>query len=308
MQEVFISRKEVGMTPKKRLNILLADDGSQHAQAAVELLQNIPIPPKSHIWILRVFNSSQIHLIGDFEAALARSKSQLTGLGFHVDTELKHGSAAEMILEHAEANKLDLIVLGARGLRSTASILLGGVAQQVLEYASAPLLIVRAPYQGFQKILLVTDGSRSSLSAARYLGKFPLPPNLDVRLMHVLPPIQIPIMMTPQYGAWSTQYAVYPTREEEAAIRKRDAALGEALLKRTASLLGRHGIVPTPVLVRGDAATEIMEYAKSEKMDLIVAGSRGMSNFKSLWVGSVSRKLVHYSDCSVLVVKEPRKE
>jgi len=296
------------MTPKKKLNILLADDGSQHAQAAVELLQNIPVPPKSHIWILRAFNSSQIHLTGEFEAALERSKSQLTGKGYHVDTELKLGSAAEMILAKTETSKLDLIVLGARGLRSTASILLGGVAQQVLEYASAPLLIVRAPYQGFQKILLVTDGSPSSLSAARYMGRFPLPAKLDVRVMHVLPPIQVPIMMTPQYGTWSTQYAIYPTREEEAIIRKRDAKIGEALIKRTSSLLQRHGIESTPVLVRGDAATEIMDYVKVEKMELIVAGSRGLGNFKSLWVGSVSRKLVHYSDCSVLIVKRSGKE
>jgi nucleotide-binding universal stress UspA family protein len=182
------------------------------------------------------------------------------------------------------------------------------VAQQVLEYALCPVLIVRAPYQGLRKILLVTDGSPSSLSAARYLGKFPLPPKLDVHVMHVLPPIQVPILMEPHYGVWSTVYAVYPTREEEALIRKRDAALGEALLKRTSSLLQRNGIESTPVLVRGDAATEIMDYVKSEKIDLIVAGSRGLGNFKSLWVGSVSRKLVHYSDCSVLIVKGPEKE
>src|SRR5512147_449744 len=216
------------MTPKKRLNILLAHDGSQHAQAAVELLQNISIPTKSRIWILRAFNSGQISLIGEFEAALERSKSQLAGRGFHVETELKLGSAAEMILEKAEAHKLDLIVLGAKGLRSTVSILLGGVAQQVMEYATCPVLIVRAPYQGFQKILLVTDGSPFSLSAARYLGKFPLPQKLDVRVMHVLPPIPIPIMMEPHYGVWNTVYAAYPTREEEAAIRERDAKLGEA--------------------------------------------------------------------------------
>ena len=300
--------KEVVMTPKKRLNILLADDGSQHAQAAIELLQSIPIPIKSRIWILRAFNSAQIPSIGEFERSLERSKNQLTGRGFRVDTELKLGSAAEMILEKTETNKLDLIVLGAKGLRSTVSILLGGVAQQVLEYATCPVLVVRAPYQGFQKILLVTDGSPSSLSAARYFGKFPLPAKLDVRVMHVLPPIEVPIMMEPQFGAWHTIYALYPTREEEAAIRKRDAEIGEALLKRTSNLLQRHGIESTPVLVRGDAATEIMDYVKAEKIDLIVAGSRGLGNFKSLWVGSVSRKLVHYSDCSVLIVKEARKE
>jgi nucleotide-binding universal stress UspA family protein len=103
-------------------------------------------------------------------------------------------------------------------------------------------------------------------------------------------------------------YAAYPTREEEALIRKKDAKAGEALLKRTSSLLQRHGIESTPVLIRGDAATEIMDYVKAEKIDLIVAGSRGLSNLKSIWVGSVSRKLVHYSDCSVLIVKGPGKE
>jgi len=295
------------MTPQKRLNILLADDGSQHAQAAIEFLQNIPIPIKSRIWILRAFNSGQIPSIGEFETSMERSKNQLVGRGFRVDTELKLGSATEMILEKAETNKLDLIVLGAKGLRSTINILLGGVAQQVMEYAACPVLIVRAPYQGFHQILLVTDGSPFSLSAARYLGKFPLPPNVDVRVMHVLPPIEVPILMEPHYGVWSTVYGMYPTREEEALIRQRDAKLGEALLKRTSSLLQRNGIGSTPVLVRGDAATEIMNYAKTEKIDLIVAGSRGMSNFKSLWVGSVSRKLVHYSECSVLIVKGPGK-
>jgi nucleotide-binding universal stress UspA family protein len=308
MQEMFIARKEVMMTPKKRLNILLADDGSQHAQAAIELLQDIPIPTKSHIAVLRAFNSGQIASIAEFEASLARSKSQLAGRDFHVDTELKLGSAAALILDKAVTNNVDLIVLGAKGLRSTVSILLGGVAQHVLEHAPCPVLIVRAPYRGFKKILMVTDGSSSSLSAARYLGKFPLPPKIDVHVMHVLPPIEVPVMMEPYYGGWQMVYAMYPTREEEALIRKKDAKTGEALLKRTSSPLKRNGIESTPVLVRGDAATEIMDYVKTEKIDLIVAGSRGLSNLKSIWVGSVSRKLVHYSDCSVLIVKRPGKE
>jgi nucleotide-binding universal stress UspA family protein len=41
---------------------------------------------------------------------------------------------------------------------------------------------------------------------------------------------------------------------------------------------------------------------------LIVAGSRGLSEFQGWWMGSVSRKLVHYSNCSVLIVKRPKKE
>ena len=296
------------MTPRKRLNILLADDGSQHAQAAVQLLQELPLPPKSSILILRAFHSDQIPMISEFEKSLERSKGQLLGRNFRVETEFKLGSAAQMILEHAEEKMPDLIVLGAKGLRSTVSILLGGVAQQVMEYATCPVLIVRAPEHGFHKILLATDGSSYSQSAARYLLRFPLPEQAEIHVVHVLPPVQIPILMEPQYGTWHTIYAVYPTREEEEAQREKEKKQGEAVLARTCGLLQRNGLHPVSRLLRGDAATEIMDYIKAEQIDLIVAGSRGYGNLKSLWVGSVSRKLVHYSDCSVLIVKGPGKE
>ena len=296
------------MTPKQRLNILLAHDGSEHAFAAVEWLQTIPLPPKSRIFVFRAFHSGQIHLIPVFERSLERTKAQLSSLGYRVETELQLGSAAEKIIEIAEAQKTDLIVMGAKGLRSTVSILLGGVAQQVMEYACCPVLIVRAPFHGFCKILLVTDGSPSSQSAVRYLGKFLLPEHVDVHVMNVLPPNQPPVMMEPYLGAWQTVYVPRLALEEETVVRNRETKSGEALLGRTCRLLQRHGIEAQPVLARGDAATEIIDYVKENEIDLIVAGSRGLSQFKSLWMGSVSRKLIHYSDCSVLIVKVPKKE
>lgn len=295
------------MSPKKRMNILFADDGSQHAQAAVELLKDLPLPPNSRIAVIHAFNSGQVPLIPDFERSLARTREQLTERHFHVETELKLGPAAETILEKAQAKPPDLIILGAKGLRATAGILLGGVAQQVVEYACCPVLIVRAPYRGLRRVLLVTDGSEHSQRAARYLGKFPFPGEVDLHVLHVLPPITRPVMMEPYYGGWQTVYARL-TEEEERAIEERESKAGQALLKRTSSLLQRHGLTPTSVLLRGDAATEILNYADQHHPDLIVAGSRGLSQFKGWWMGSVSRKLVHYSKCSVLIVKGPRKE
>ncbi len=295
------------MTPK-RLNILLADDGSQHAQSAVELLQNIPLPANSRIFVLRAFGPGQIDYLTGFEKALQRTTAQLESQGYRVEADLQLGSAPEQILAITESRKTDLIVMGAKGLRATVGILLGGVAQQVVEYARCPVLVVRAPYQGLRRILLVTDGSTHSQRAARYLGQFPLPENADVRVMHVLPPVPQPIMMEPYYGGWQTSYSTFPNQEEETAFLNRQTKQGEALLTRTSGLLRRHGIESTPILSRGDAATEIIDYVKANQVDLIVAGSRGLSQFKSLWMGSVSRKLVHYSACSVLIVKGSRKE
>jgi nucleotide-binding universal stress UspA family protein len=291
------------------MNILLADDGSTHAQAAVELLRKLPLPAKSKVYVYRAFNSGQIPLIPEMERSLEHTRSQLTEAGYKVETEMQLYSPAQGLLEHAQENKPHLIVLGAKGLRSTASILLGGVAQQVMEYACCPVLIVRAPCTSFKRILLVIDGSPSSHAAGRYLGKFPLPEQAQVQVMHVLPPVPNPVTMEPYYGAWQTVYAAYPILDEEVAeLQKKETQKGETLLARTCKLLGQYGIEAKTVLRSGDAATEIIDYVKDNQIDLIVAGSRGLSNFRSLWMGSVSRKLVHYSSCSVLIVKVPKKE
>jgi len=179
----------------------------------------------------------------------------------------------------------------------------------VMEYAFCPVLIVRAPYRGLSKILMVTDGSPSSLAAARYLGEFPIPPNAEFHVMHVLPPLRTPIMVEPYLGAWQTVYVEAPQDDEEMdSMRKKEVEQGQEILSNTCGLLLSEGIEAKTFLKRGDAATEIMDHAAKHRIDLIVAGSRGYGQFMSLWMGSVSRKLVHYSDCSVLVVKQPGKE
>jgi nucleotide-binding universal stress UspA family protein len=57
------------------------------------------------------------------------------------------------------------------------------------------------------------------------------------------------------------------------------------------------------VLQRGDIATEIIAYSKANQIDLIVGGSRGMTQAASWSLGSVSRKLIHYGASSVLLVR-----
>ncbi|MBI5950633.1 MAG: universal stress protein [Chloroflexi bacterium] len=294
------------MTSIKRLNILMADDSSEHAWSAVELIRDLSLPPKTRVMVLRVFTPGQISAIPDFERSLEKTKQHLQYAGVKVETELILGSPAEKIIEVAKHKKSNLIVLGAKGLRATLGILLGGVAQQVVEYAHDPVLIVRAPYLGLKRILLVTDGSASSQYAAQYLGKFPMPEKVDVRVMHVIPPPQPLLTMEPHLGGWQTVYL--PPPETDSTLEGKQEQKGQALLKRTCGLLQRHGISATPVLKQGDAATEIIDYVKANEINLIVAGSLGLSQLQSWWVGSVSRKLIHYSNCSVLMVRGPQKE
>ncbi|MFZ5910218.1 MAG: universal stress protein [Chloroflexota bacterium] len=289
---------------RKRLNILLADDGSEHAQAAVKLLQALPLPPKSRVRVLRVFPPGQTFAVGAMERSLEKTRAQLLESEIAAEAELLLGYPAEKIVETATEMRPDLIILGAKGLRATLGILLGGVAQQVVEYACCPALVVRAPFRGLRRILLVTDGSLYSQRAARFLGKFPLSEGAEVRVMNVLPPPIQPVIVEPYFGGRDV-YMPLRTPEEENALLKKQEGEGETLLARARDLLLKNGLDSTPVLKRGDAATEIIDYAAHNEIDLIVAGSRGLSRFQGWLMGSVSRKLVHYSNCSVLIVKQP---
>ena len=57
------------------------------------------------------------------------------------------------------------------------------------------------------------------------------------------------------------------------------------------------------VVLEGDPATAILEYASKNGVDLIVTGSRGLSTFKRIILGSVSTKIVQDAKVPVLVVK-----
>ena len=296
------------MTPRKKqqFNILLADDGSDHARAAVALLGDLPLPLECLITVIRVFASTQAAEVTILEIAVAQTCALLINRGLQTKSELLLGSPAEKIVEYAEEHNPDLIVVGAKGLRATLGILLGGVAQQVVEYACCPVLVVRATYDRLRRILLVTDGSPYSQQAVKYLGNFPLPGGVSLQVMHVLPPPPFPVVVAePPYSGLAMVESL-PLPEEMAAQRAREEQAGQALLDHTVGALKKYGLPATTVLERGDAATEIIEYARKQQIDMIVTGSRGFSQFKSWLMGSVSRKLVHYSGCSVLVVREPQ--
>ena len=57
------------------------------------------------------------------------------------------------------------------------------------------------------------------------------------------------------------------------------------------------------VLLEGDPVDRILEYAEKHPADLIVVGSRGLSDAGRFFLGSVSDGILHHAHCSVLVVK-----
>lgn len=299
-------------SPDKLKNIIVAVDGSEHSFAAVSLIRDLSIDnitcPECLVTVIGALNplDSASHSI--HKAPLFQAQKMLQERCFQVQTELILGYPAEIIINYAEENRPDLIVMGAKGLRATLGILLGGVAQQVIEYAACPVLIVRAPYRPLKNILFVTDGSASSTYAAEYLAGFPLPEQAEITIVHVLPPSSI-LEPGQLLKTWSLSDDVihdFPSVNEEElkAQQAEEDRRGQNLVEKARSLFNKNQLIHTSLL-RGDTATEIIKYVQLNNIDLIVAGSRGLSQMRGWLLGSVSRKLVHYANCSVLVVKKP---
>lgn len=57
------------------------------------------------------------------------------------------------------------------------------------------------------------------------------------------------------------------------------------------------------VLLEGNPAKKITEYAQEVNADLIVMGSRGLGSIQGIVLGSVSSKVMQLSGCPVLVIK-----
>ena len=90
------------------------------------------------------------------------------------------------------------------------------------------------------------------------------------------------------------------TDYEKLFARRKAAA--QAVLDEARQKLGRTSVAVNEELQEGPEAESILKQAEKCKADLIVMGTRGLSALKGFLVGSVSRKVIHYASCPVMVV------
>ncbi|MBI4772403.1 MAG: universal stress protein [Chloroflexi bacterium] len=137
-------------------HILLAYDGSTHAQRAAELAGELARsqPGGADIRIVCAVDPVPMELgeplygrfTGERAAAgqeLLEEARRLIGEGVELSTELLFGSAAEEVIKVALVRESDLIVMGSRGLGALKGLLLGSHTQKVVSHAPCPVLVVR---------------------------------------------------------------------------------------------------------------------------------------------------------------------
>jgi nucleotide-binding universal stress UspA family protein len=136
------------------------------------------------------------------------------------------------------------------------------------------------------RILVAVDGSESAERAferAVYLAQR-CSSRLDI----------IHVVLDSTYGGDSA--ATFQLIEE---LKER----GKKLLEQCKNEAARNNVRAEILLELGDHAQVIIDTANKNDYDLIVMGSRGLSPFKELLLGSVSFKVMHHAKCPVMVVR-----
>jgi nucleotide-binding universal stress UspA family protein len=143
-----------------------------------------------------------------------------------------------------------------------------------------------------KNILVPVDGSKNSERALELACDLGSKYEANLTILHVIPnPVGTQAMVV-----GSAAVVVEPDLSHQEDQGKR---INQAAFEKAVAVGQRPDEVVT---VYGSIATEIVKYAKENKTDMIVMGSRGLSDFAGFFMGSVSHKVSHLSECSCVTV------
>lgn len=92
--------------------------------------------------------------------------------------------------------------------------------------------------------------------------------------------------------------------EEESARFHAGREIGDKIAQEAEARAQKAGVAQVASQVtEGNPADRIVAVAKSEGMEMIFMGSRGLSNIMGLLAGSVSHKVLHLAPCTCVAVK-----
>jgi nucleotide-binding universal stress UspA family protein len=143
--------------------ILVALDGSDHANHALSVALDLADKYTAKLVLLTVFHSTYFPVVEPSVEVIMAQEAYLQSQRTHsqrllteaaqrvrqshpdldVTTTLVEGRPADKIIETAQQESSDLIVMGSRGVGGIRQLVLGSVSDRVADSAPCPVLIVR---------------------------------------------------------------------------------------------------------------------------------------------------------------------
>jgi nucleotide-binding universal stress UspA family protein len=289
--------------------ILIPLDGSVNAEMVIPYVEEIASTFGSQIIIVSVSDSlssdtrrlHRAYLDVTTEKVQHNLDIMENQKAVPVQSHVLIGKPAIEILKCAAENDVGLIAMTSRGSSLNGPWLLGDIAAKVLRATTKPSLLVRTPASKaaiqhkklLKRILVPLDGSELGAAAIPYAKKLGTIENAKLFLYQVLEQIDL---------SWLNQPQTFYSMPEDQKSRKEHAL---DYLNGIGKRLEDSGIQTSSAVDWGSPSDQIIDYAKTNSIDLIALSTHGRSGIRRWVFGSVTDKILHAGDTAVLVVREP---
>ena len=251
--------------------IVIGTDGSPTARFAEDAALRLATTVSGGLLVVSAYAGN-----GGAEAAaeqmVQETRARAQAAGVHARTVVAQGEPASVLVEHADRDDADLIVIGDIGMGQSKRVRLGGVPDRISHEAPCSVLIIRTseladvaqPGGRHRSVLIATDGSATASHAAHLGAELAGRLGASVTLAHV-----------------------------------GDELMGRIVLKDTAERLGEPDL--PQINATGEPGKTIAKLAADAQSDLVVVGNKGMAGARRV-LGSVPNTVSHAAGCDVLIV------
>jgi nucleotide-binding universal stress UspA family protein len=279
---------------------LLATDLSARSDRALSRSFELARLHKAHLTVLHVVDEDlppavQTQLAAAAESQIEALVTKAEGShAFDVSVCVAAGREHLTIVDAAERDGCDLIILGRHRDESTDRPLRGTTMERVLRHGQTPVLVVTERTDGhYGKVMIGVDFSVFSRIAVK--AGFAVAPDAEFHFVHAF---QVPFEGFLSGGATQSDLV----REREAMLARIVNEEMDALLQGTGPERLADGRFHR-LIRNGEVISVLRSEAARLKPDLIVIGTHGRVGIANALLGSVAENLLNHPPCDVLGVK-----
>jgi nucleotide-binding universal stress UspA family protein len=269
---------------------LITTDGTARSQQAAEFAATLLHPEEDEIVLLGIINRTSKAVL---ESALDALEKILGGLPPR--RIIQEGSVVRVIEAVACQEQYDVVVYASRGRRGLSRLLLGSVAEQLVNDVPCSVLIVRKPPEPLKKMLISTTLSEGHDAPIELGKKIAKRTGAPVHVLHVMSQITL--------GDENFAEQLQLTAEQAIQRGTREGLGFERILQK----MTEDGLSSTPLIRYGLVEDEIVREVAEGEYDLVVLGAHSDkpgNRWQNFLIENVTSNVLFDTRCPVLVVRE----
>lgn len=298
-------------------HLLVPTDFSASADAALDHAVSMADRFHATLHLLHVVNdpSAGLYGLGNAEVQIDRLKGEAESMArdrllamardssaVKVHTavaERVNLDVADAVQEYVGEHAIDLVVMGTHGRQGLGRLVLGSVANTLIRRSTCPVMTVRdhdeasdaSPEVNYKNLLAPIDFSDHSRTALRLSKEVADRHGATQHLLFVAEKRVLPTFSdTGIPGVGVVEMDPDIVANAEAALKELDDAVGGPDVET-----GYH-------VEEGDVAQDIVDFAETNEVDLIVMATRGLTGIDRFVIGSNTERVVRAAPCPVLTV------